>query len=308
MEELLRNWTVSLTRSGLIGFEPRTRPERFPGIKRRGSPLQKGLQVKANPVKEKLRNGEATVGTWLSLGDLSATRTLARAGFDWLTVDMEHWPIDWGKAASLFGAISDAGCVPLARVPSGSHDNIKRALDSGAWGVVVPMVDTVEEAQEAIAACKYPPVGNRSLGGGLHALNFDAPVVEYYSRANDEVLVVLMTESSSGIRNAEAIYALPGVDAVFVGPTDLRANMNSIDGEVVSDEEVEAAIQEVIGIGKRVGTPTGMHTFDPTQALDRISEGMQFIAISSDIHLMTTHASEVLLAITGDTGGASVTY
>ena len=170
------------------------------------------------------------------------------------------------------------------------------------------MVDTVEEAQEAIAACKYPPVGNRSLGGGLHALNFDAPVVEYYSRANDEVLVILMTESSSGINNAEAIYALPGVDAVFVGPTDLRANMNSIDGEVVSDEEVEAAIQEVIGIGKRVGTPTGMHTFDPTQALDRISEGMQFIAISSDLHLLTTRASEVLLAITGDTGGSSATY
>ena len=152
MEESSRNWTVSLTRSGLIGFEPRTRPERFPGIKRRGSPLQKGLQVKANPVKEKLRNGEATVGTWLSLGDLSATRTLARAGFDWLTVDMEHWPIDWAKAASLFGAISDAGCVPLARVPSGSHDNIKRALDSGAWGVVVPMVDTVEEADDALEA------------------------------------------------------------------------------------------------------------------------------------------------------------
>ena len=130
--------------------------------------------MKSNPVKQKLREGKPSFGTWLSLGNLFATRVLARMGFDWLTLDMEHQAFDWSLATTLFGAIADAGCVPLARVPEGNHFYIKRALDAGAWGIVVPMVDTVEQARVAIAAAKYPPVGNRSLGGGMHSLNFDS--------------------------------------------------------------------------------------------------------------------------------------
>jgi 4-hydroxy-2-oxoheptanedioate aldolase len=114
--------------------------------------------MRTNPVKEKLRRGEVSFGTWLSLGDLYATRVLARMGFDWLTLDIEHSAIDWSQATTIFGAIADAGCVPLARVPEGSHHYIKRVLDAGAYGIVVPMVDTVEQAKIAIAAAKYPPV------------------------------------------------------------------------------------------------------------------------------------------------------
>ena len=102
--------------------------------------------MKTNLVKEKLRRGDPTFGTWLSLGNLHATRMLARTGFDWLTLDLEHAAIDWSAAAVLFGAIADAGCVPLCRVPEGDHYCIKRALDAGAWGIVVPMVNTVEQA------------------------------------------------------------------------------------------------------------------------------------------------------------------
>jgi 4-hydroxy-2-oxoheptanedioate aldolase len=181
--------------------------------------------MKSNPVKKKLRAGQPSFGTWLSLGDLYASRVLARLGFDWLTLDIEHQPIDWSQAAAVFGAIADAGGVPLARVPEGNHFLIKRALDAGAWGIVAPMVNTVEQAKEVIAATKYPPAGNRSLGGGLHGLNFDATAGDYFKRANDEILVVLQTESPTGVANAEAIYSLPGVDAIFVGPVDLRANM-----------------------------------------------------------------------------------
>ena len=108
--------------------------------------------MKTNPVKEKLRNGEPTFGTWLSLGDLYATRVLGRLGFDWLTLDIEHSAIDWSQATMIFAAVADAGCVPLARIPEGSHHYIKRVLDAGAWGIVVPMVDTVEQARTAIAA------------------------------------------------------------------------------------------------------------------------------------------------------------
>src|SRR5688500_20387592 len=100
--------------------------------------------MKSNYVKQKLRRGEVSFGTWLSLGDLYATRVLARMGFDWLTLDIEHSAIDWSQATTIFGAIADAGCVPLARVPEWSHHYIKRVLDAGAYGIVVPMVDTVE--------------------------------------------------------------------------------------------------------------------------------------------------------------------
>src|SRR5262247_986960 len=106
--------------------------------------------MRTNPVKRKLREGKPSFGTWLSLGDLYASRVLARAGFDWLTLDMEHQPINWGTAAAIFGAIADAGCVPLARVPEGNHFFIKQALDAGAWGIVAPMIDTVEQAKAVI--------------------------------------------------------------------------------------------------------------------------------------------------------------
>lgn len=250
--------------------------------------------MKTNPVKEKLRNGQPTFGTWLSLGDLYATRVLARLGFDWLTLDMEHSAIDWSRATTLFGAIADAGCVPLVRIPEGTHHYIKRALDAGAWGIVVPMVDTVEQARIAIAAAKYPPVGNRSVGGGMHSMNFGASAGEYYERANDEILVVLQTESPQGVENAEAIYSLPGCDAIFIGPNDLRFQMHSTLGRKPTAEEHEALIQQVILAGKKVGTPTGLHAMDAESARERVAQGMQFMAVGSDLRMMTTQAQQIV--------------
>jgi 4-hydroxy-2-oxoheptanedioate aldolase len=256
--------------------------------------------MKTNPVKRTLQAGKPSFGTWLSLGDIYATRVLARSGFEWLTLDIEHSPIDWSQAAAIFGCIADAGCVPLARVPRGSHAYIKRALDAGAWGIVVPMVDTVEQAETAIRAAKYPPVGNRSLGGGMHSMNFDTTATEYYRRANDEILVILQTESPTGVDNAEEIYSLPGVDAIFVGPVDLRANMRRTGGPEPTDEEFEALLARIVAIGKKTGTPTGMHTMDPKAALARAEQGMQFIAIGSELRFMTQKAQEVLRAVQPD--------
>ena len=250
--------------------------------------------MRINRVKRKLKAGEPTFGTWLTLGDLMASRILARMSFDWLTLDLEHSPIDWKQAASIFGAIADAGSIPLARVPQGSHDYIKRVLDAGAFGIVVPMVDTVEQATTAIRAAKYPPTGNRSLGGGMHTLNFDCTSAEYFHNANNEILVVLQTESPRGIANAREIYSLPGVDAIFVGPVDLRAQMRNADGSEASDEAFERALQEVIAIGKEVGTPTGMHVMDPSVALQRAAQGMQFIAVGSELRLMAEQARQTL--------------
>jgi len=253
--------------------------------------------MKRNPVKAALRAGQPQVGTWLSLGSLYATRVMARVGFPWLTVDMEHSPIDIQQAAALFACIAEAGCVPLARVPAGSHENIKRVLDAGAMGIVVPMVNTVAEARLAIAAAKYPPQGNRSVGGGLHALNFDASAGDYYRHANDEILVVLQTESPEGVANAEAIYALPGVDAIFVGPNDLTFQMRGPDGKDPSPAELEAMMQRVLAAGKSTGTPVGLHVQTLEDANRRIAEGWQFLALGSELRFMTGEAQRLAGAL-----------
>jgi 4-hydroxy-2-oxoheptanedioate aldolase len=265
--------------------------------------------MKSNPVKEKLRDGLPTFGTWLSLGNLLAARVLARSGFDWLTIDLEHQPIDWEDAATLLGAIADAGCVPLARVPSGSHETIKRTLDAGAWGIVVPMVNTVEQARAAVAAAKYPPEGNRSLGGSFNAINFQATADDYFRRANQELLVVLQTESPEGVANAEAIYSLPGVDAIFVGPVDLRANMRASADSQVSDEQLEGMLARVVAAGKKVGTPTGMHVMEAEHALARVKQGMQFLAVGSDLKMLAQTARTQVAALRpGETVAKLVRY
>jgi 4-hydroxy-2-oxoheptanedioate aldolase len=218
---------------------------------------------------------------------------MARVGFAWLTVDLEHSPTNWETAAGMFGAISDAGCTPLARVPRGDHDHIKRALDSGAMGIVAPMVNTVDEARAIVAATKYPPIGNRSVGGSLHALNFSATAGEYYAAANNEILVILQTESPLGVENAEAIYSLTGVDAIFVGPNDLAANMRKPDGREASKEEFDATMQRILDTGKKVRTPVGLHVQTPEDALRRAADGWQFIAIGSELRMMLSSAQEV---------------
>src|SRR6202030_3755936 len=144
--------------------------------------------MRANPGKQALKAGPPSVGTWLSLGSITATRFMARAGFAWLTVDIEHSWVDWETATHMFAAIADAGCTALARVPANRHDHIKRVLDNGAMGVVVPMVNTRAEAEAAVAACLYPPAGNRSVGGSVHAFNFGTTVNDYFAHANEELL------------------------------------------------------------------------------------------------------------------------
>lgn len=250
--------------------------------------------MKKNPVKSALQAGQPQVGTWLSFGNVFATRLMARVGFPWLTLDMEHSAIDWEQASILFAAISDAGCVPLVRVPKGDHTHIKRVLDAGAMGIVVPMVNTAQEAKTAIAAAKYPPVGNRSLGGGQHSLNFDATAGEYFQKANDEILVVLQTESPQGVENAEEIYSLPGVDAIFIGPVDLRAQMRTPDGTDPTPEAHEEMIQRVLRTGRQVGTPVGLHVQTVDDVRRRIEEGFQFIAIGSELKMMVSEAQRIV--------------
>ncbi len=253
--------------------------------------------MKKNPVKAALASGKPQVGTWLSFGNVFSARLMAHAGFPWLTVDLEHSPIDWQMASLMFATIADAGCVPLARVPRGDHDLIKRVLDGGAMGIVVPMVNTVEEARIAVAAARYPPMGNRSIGGSIGALNFQCSAGEYYKHANEEILVVLQTESPQGVDNAEEIYSLPGVDAIFVGPNDLFWQMKQPDGTEPTPAEFEAMLQRVLAAGKKTGTPVGLHTQTVAEVQQRIGEGWQFLALQSELRMMVTQAQELVTAL-----------
>lgn len=250
--------------------------------------------MKTNPVKRALKAGEPQIGTWLSLASVAAARFMARAGFPWLTVDMEHTHVDLNTAALMFGAIADAGCVPLARVPVGKHEWIKMALDCGAMGIVAPMVMTADEARAIVAAAKYAPEGNRSVGGGFHAINFEATPEEYYRKANDEILVVIQTEHIDAARRADEIYAVPGLDAVFVGPHDLSFTMRSADGSFASPERFEETLTQIREAAKRHNLPCGLHVLTAEDALRRADEGWQFIAVGSELKMMLDGASAIV--------------
>jgi len=249
--------------------------------------------MKANPVKRALREGRPQVGTWLSLGSPFVCRFLARTGLPWLTVDMEHTHTDIQTASLMFGAIADAGCVPLARVATGRHDLIKTVLDCGAMGIVAPMVMSPDEARSIVAACRYPPYGNRSLGGALHALNYGTASEDYYARANDEILVIIQTEHIDAVEIADEIYAVPGLDAVFVGPNDLAASLRDSTGAPPSKERVEEVLQRIREAADRQGLPCGLHVQSIADAERRIAEGWRFIAVGSELKLMMQAAAEL---------------
>ncbi len=253
--------------------------------------------MKANPVKRALKEGKPQIGTWLSLGSVAAARFMARTGFPWLTVDMEHTHTDIQTAAFMFGAIADAGCVPLARIPAGKHEYIKMVLDCGAMGIVAPMVMDAAEAEMIVAACKYPPRGNRSVGGGMHAINFGAGAEEYYEKANDEILVIIQTEHIKAVDIADEIYSVPGLDAVFVGPNDLAFSMKSADGQSASKEVFEATLTRIREAARRNKLPCGLHTFSSADAVRRAAEGWQFIAMNSELKMMLDGASAVIRAV-----------
>jgi len=247
--------------------------------------------VKTNPVIRALRAGKPQIGTWLSLGSVAAARFMARTGFPWLTVDLEHSPVDIQTAATMFGAIADAGCVPLARVPTGKHEWIKMVLDSGAMGIVAPMVMDAAEARAIVAATKYSPRGNRSVGGGFHAINYGATAEDYYRHADDEILVVIQTEHIRAVEIADEIYAVPGIDAIFIGPNDLAYSMRSPDGAMPSKDLFEKTLSRILQAAQRHKVPCGLHVLTAEDALKRAEQGFQFIAVGSELKFMLDSAA-----------------
>jgi 4-hydroxy-2-oxoheptanedioate aldolase len=256
--------------------------------------------MRANKVKRALQAGQPVVGTWLSLGSITAARFMARAGFAYLTVDIEHSLVDWETATHMFASIADAGCVALARVPANRHDHIKRVLDNGAQGIVVPMVNSRDEALAAVAAAKYPPVGNRSVGGSVHALNYDTTANDYYAHADEEILIALQCEHIQAVENADAIFSVPGIDAIFVGPNDLAASMRSKDGKPPGAEATAQAMKHILTTCQKHRVAPGLHCGTAEEARLRIDEGWRFLAIGSELRMMLNAAGDTVRQLQGD--------
>lgn len=244
--------------------------------------------MRINHVKQRLHAGEPSIGTWLSLPSPEAAEQVATLGLDWLVVDTEHNPIDIRTLAGMFSSMSASGIAPMVRVPWNNAENMKRVLDAGAWGIVIPMVNSAEEAERAVSAIRYPPVGQRSVGGGRHGISFGTSAKTYYENANEQVLVIAQIEHIDGVHNAEAILSVPGVDACFIGPNDLAASMGIGLGVSLEDEtpELVDAIMHVRDTAKRVGVAPGIHTTGAAAVNMRIEQGFQFCAMASELKYM----------------------
>ncbi len=249
--------------------------------------------MKKNHVRAKLKRGEPSVGTWLTLPDTTAAQLMARVGFDWLTVELEHTPVTFETAANSFAIIAASGAIPLARVPWNTGENIKRVLDTGAYGIVVPMVNSRREAEAVVEAARYAPVGKRSIGGQMHACNFETDPGTYYAQANEEILVVVMAEHIEAIEAAEDILSVPGIDAVFIGPNDLHNSMGKPPCFDSEHKEYVDAVAHILKTARKNGIAAGIHVIDAAAAQRRIAEGFQFIAVASEAGFMLSKAQEV---------------
>jgi 4-hydroxy-2-oxoheptanedioate aldolase len=250
--------------------------------------------MKTNHVRAKLKQGQPSIGTWLTLPDPLAARMMGRVGFDWLTVELEHTATNLETAATIFAIVSASGSVPLVRVPWNTTENIKRVLDTGAWGIVVPMVNSRAEAEAAVAAARYAPRGNRSIGGQLHAVNFDTDPATYYARANDEILVVLMAEHVKAIEAADEILSMSGIDVIFIGPNDLHNSMGKPPAFDSNDPAFTDAVAHILKTARKHGVAPGIHVADAAAAKRRIAEGFQFIAVASEAGMMLSKAQEIV--------------
>jgi len=178
-----------------------------------------------NPVKRKLKNGQKTMGGFLQTLSPVAAEIMSRSGFDWLIVDLEHSPGGFENLQCQLQAMNGAGVVPFARAPWNDAVAIKRILDTGVMGVLVPYVNTREEAEAAVAACKYPPQGVRGVAGSPRAAGYTGNTMPYLTSANEETIVMIAVETMEAVANLDEILEVDGLDGVFIGPVDLASSM-----------------------------------------------------------------------------------
>ena len=249
-------------------------------------------QLFENRVKRMVQAGKKTAGAWAQACSPITAEILGRGGFDWILIDMEHSPGDLQTLVTQFQALGASGAVPIVRAPWNDLVWIKRILDAGAYGVMIPYVNTREQAIAAVQACKYPPLGVRGIAGSPRAAGFGRDTASYLKRANDEILVILQVETPQAIQNLEEIGKVPGVDLLFIGPMDLATSMGHFGNP--AHPEVQAAIATVEAKAKALGIPLGTISAGWEQAKALYDRGYQLITLISDVVVLSKTSAEAM--------------
>ncbi|MBO9407828.1 HpcH/HpaI aldolase/citrate lyase family protein [Shimia sp. R9_1] len=241
-----------------------------------------------NTFKAALAAKQPQIGCWMSFGSPLAAELMSTTGFDWLVIDGEHAPNDLLSITDQLRAMNGSASHPVVRVPIYEDWILKQVLDAGAQTVLVPMIDTAEEAAAVVRACRYAPAGVRGMGGaGSRVTGFGA-ISDYVSNANEEICVLVQAESRAALANLDEILAVDGVDGVFIGPADLSADMG-FPGN--SDEPaVQAAIAEAIQTITKAGKAAGILTFSQEAAKRYLDLGATFVAVGMDTLLLAKTA------------------
>lgn len=248
-------------------------------------------ELPRNNFKHALRAGRIQKGLWLGLADSYVAELLASTGFDWLLIDAEHGPNDLRQVLAQLQAIAPYPTHPVVRPVEGNVALIKQYLDIGAQTLLIPMIETAEQAAHMVAATRYPPHGIRGVGSALARASRWNQVTDYLHRAEQEICVLLQVESVKAISNLAAIAAVEGVDGVFFGPADLSGSMGYLGNPGAAP--VQKAIEEGIAVVRKAGKAAGILSADRTLARKYIDLGAQFVAVGVDTTLLVRAASEL---------------
>lgn len=248
---------------------------------------------KIRQIRQSLQSGKPTIGSWIQIPHPSVAEIMGQAGYDWVAVDLEHGAIGVQQLPDLFRALELGGTLPLARLAQGETKDCKQALDAGAGGVIVPMIENAAQLTRARDACRWAPAGSRGVGfsrANLFGKNFDA-----YNEEAQAPLLVAMIEHIRAVDNLEDILRVEGLDAILIGPYDLSASMG-LTAKFESAEFV-AAMERILALCVRRGIPCGVHVVAPdTEVLKRrIADGYRFIAYSIDAVFLTRYSAAPLL-------------
>ena len=238
-------------------------------------------------LKSKLAQAKLTLGSWITLGHPAIAEIMAAAGFDWLVLDMEHSVLELGEIQILIQVLDGQHCPAIVRLTSNHPDQIKRVMDAGATGVMVPMIKSSTDAKEAVQAVYYPPHGQRGVGLA-RAQGYGARFEEYRNWLEKNAVIVAMIEHIDAVNAIDSILSVDGIDAYIIGPYDLSGSMGRV-GEF-NHPEVQSAIDQVLKAGNRLGKPGGIHVIEPNQneLRQRIDDGFSFIGYGLDIRILDT--------------------
>lgn len=236
-------------------------------------------------LKLKLAQSTLTIGSWITLGHPAIAEIMAAAGFDWLVLDMEHSVLELSQVQSIIQVLDKQQCPAIVRLTSNHPDQIKRVMDAGATGVMVPMVKSAADAHAAVQSVYYPPRGQRGVGLA-RAQGYGASFPEYQCWLEENAVVVVMIEHVDAVNVIDNILAVPGIDAYIIGPYDLSGSMGR-PGDL-NHPEVEAAIEHILEAGQRANKPGGIHVIEPDpDALQlRIKAGFNFLGYALDIRIL----------------------